>query len=520
MVRLTIALLLLTGLALAKPDYHILKTEGNQALKSQDYSLAIKKFERLVREYPDQADAHNLLGYACYLNDRTDRALYEFRQALQLERHNRAAQHNLLLAVGKRATERARQMEYTEALYLLDQIISDYAWHPQLAAVYYYRGQVLFFRGDPEGGLESWREAARRSPASATAKFLEAVRLHEKGRVQEAGFAFQAALEKVPKEPVFRNYYGLLLEDLDKHELALAQYRKAVEEKSPPYIDLYLNEARVLRRLGKLELALEALVRARDVRPDYASVHAALWAVLRALGQESAARQELALALARDPRPLVGFFGPAGRTAYLSGQPLGPVPAAAFASPASVVVGIGQERSEVELSVDQVTLVEADQAGLKLANEPRQENVDGRRPAPPFVLKDRTNKRWRLSNYLYDKPIVLMFWSVASESASTDLDSFSGALARSNGKVVGAALHVEPELARTALRLLLSKPKNFAQLWDDGSVRGDYGLADGPLPAFVLIDHDGYLRWSGSGLEALKEVEGLWEHSDPSQGPE
>ncbi|MCA9796120.1 MAG: tetratricopeptide repeat protein, partial [Candidatus Eremiobacteraeota bacterium] len=343
---------------LAKPSYASLKQAGDKALAAKDYKAAIAGFERLAREYPDSSEAHNLLGFACFQSDRTERALYEFREALRYNRNNGEAQHNLILAAGKRATERTEKLEFTEALHMLDEIISNYYWHPQLGAIYYYRGQVLFFRGDEEGGLKAWREAARRTPGSAVGRFLEALDAQKKGQSQAAGVAFQDALKKVPNEPVFRNYYGLLLEELDKDELALAQYRKALSDGSTPYVDLYLNESRVLRRLDKLDLAAEALVAARNARPDYASIHAALWAVNRALGRHNEADEELALALSRDQRALVGVFGKAGENAFCNGEALGPVPTAAFAKAGKARIEVGLQRLNTELVADMVTVVE------------------------------------------------------------------------------------------------------------------------------------------------------------------
>ncbi|MGE0490005.1 MAG: tetratricopeptide repeat protein [Vulcanimicrobiota bacterium] len=508
--RLLFILWLATVPALAKPSYASLKQAGDKALAAKDYKAAIAGFERLAREYPDSSEAHNLLGFACFQSDRTERALYEFREALRYNRNNGEAQHNLILAAGKRATERTAKLEFTEALHMLDEIISNYYWHPQLGAIYYYRGKVLFFRGDEKGGMQAWREAARRTPGSAVGRFLEAFDEQKRGQSQAAGVAYQEALKKVPDEPIFRNYYGLLLEELDKDELALAQYRKALSGGSSPYVDLYLNESRVLRRLGNLDLAVEALVAARNARPDYASIHASLWAAYRALGRSQEAEEELALALSKDPRALIGTFGQPGDNAFCNGEALGPVPAAAFVKAGKVRVEVGLARLETELDADEVTIIENVGGQLTASRQARVGQADGRQPAPGFVLKDRNNKIFRLSTLLYDQPILLMFWSASDSQASSELDEFSGMLTRL-GEVSGVAIHVEPEQARAAYRLLLSKPKNFRQLWGEPKIQTLYGIEDQPLPVLVLIDKDGYVAGQTTGPEAILEMEAMFQ---------
>lgn len=511
-MRLVLLLLVsLTTVAWAAPSYSSLKRAGDQALAAKNYDEAILAFERLVRDYPG-SDSHNALGFALYQAGRTDRALYQFREALRYNRGDAEALHNFILAVGKKATESTRRLEYTEALNLLDEVISNYSWHPELAVVYYYRGQVLFFRGDDEGGMRSFEQAARRSPSSGTARFLEAVDAERAGRLQEAGTLYQQALGKVPAEPVFRNYYGRLLERLNKQPLALAQFEKALGDNPPPYVDLYLGQSRIYRRLGEYEKAAEALRKARDIRPDYASLHLLLWAVYRQQGFTDAAREELGLAVARDPRPAVAVFAAApGAEGSLDGQPIGPAPTAAFAPAGNHRVSVKAEGKTVtqplQLTDGNLALVNFDGTNLAVTTDARPEAVGGRKPAPDLVLKDRTNQRWRLAQFLHQSPVVIVFWSAAESDAAAQLDHLSALRTRLQGKVQTAAVHVDPDRSRDAHRLLLARPADFAQLWGDRQIAPTFGLDGSALPGVVLVDTDGYLGFVGSGPQALGQLE-------------
>ena len=502
-MRICLILLMLTGLVWAKPSYRQLSNEGNKALKEKNYTLAIARFERLVREYPKDADAHNMLGFALFQQGRTTRALYEFRQALARRRYHSEAQHNFLLAVGKRSTELAREKKYAEALQLTDEIISSYSWHPQLAALYYYRGKVLFYRGDEKAALKSWKEASRRSPQSATTLFLEGYEAWQQGKNQKAGELLQQAMKKLPDDPIFRNYYGRLLEDLGKNKLALAQYKKILDGDHPPYLDLLVNASRIHRRQGDLEAATDALQQARQIRPDFASIHAYLAAVHAVRGEQAKFEEEIGLARARDSRPLLLFLDEPGKLAFVDGKEIGPAPTAAFVKPGKHRLEAGLARGEVIVAADQVAKVLVAEKTLSL--ESLGVASSSKSPAPPFVLKDRTNKRWRLSDHLYKKPVLLLFWTIGDQNSATYLDRMIGFRDRQGDNLAAAAIHVHPKEARKALKLYLSKPRTIGHLWGDGSVMKEYGGTEAPFA--VLIDQEGFIADSGPAFEVFNRFQ-------------
>lgn len=512
MKRIVVLILLLTVPAAATPSYQALKRAGDRALAHKQYEKAIRTFEVLVRDYSGSAAAHNALGFACYQAGRIDRALYQFRQALRLDRSNAEAQHNFILAVGTKATDLTRHLQFNEALKLLDEVIADYSWHPELAIVYYYKGLVLFYRGDQAAALKAWRQAARRDPRSATAGFLKALAAERAGHPKAAGRMYQRAIQRVPHEPVFRNYYGRMLERLGKSQRALSQYLKAATvPQPPPYVDLYLGQAQVYRRLGDYDKAARALRKARDIRPDYASVHLLLWADYLQGGFADAARDELGLAVAADRRPGIAVFSnTAGATVDLDGRDLGATPTAAFTRPGKHQVTLRSAGKVFNRSVDlasgELLSLRFDGQTMSLSRQKRPTTVGGRKPAPNIVLKDRSNRRWRLARYLHHSPVVLLFWSASSPGAAQQLAQLSALGSQFQGKVETAAIHVDPRLQRKALRLLLASPANFAQLWGNRHLLGRFGLDSSALPGVVLVGTGGYIDFARSGPEALHQV--------------
>ncbi|MEW6283164.1 MAG: tetratricopeptide repeat protein, partial [Candidatus Eremiobacterota bacterium] len=303
MLRRVLTVLLALGLCAstaAAPDWSKEKKAGDEALKRKDYVTAIRIFEGLVRAYPEKVEGFNALGFAYFMAGDQERAVYSFRQALALNPGHPAAQHNLILAVTEMAYQQCRNLEFTEAVSMLRNILSTYPNHPEAAHVYFLLGKVEFYRGDEARALANWREVARRVPNSATARFLSGYDLESKGDLTAAAERYQGAVKKLPDEPVFRNYFGMCLARRGKLDQGLAQLRAGLKEDPElPYIDLRMNCVSLLLLAGQQAEAAEQLKQALVRRPDYGSLY--LWQHALATDPELA-RRSLALAVARDDR--------------------------------------------------------------------------------------------------------------------------------------------------------------------------------------------------------------------------
>ena len=68
---------------------------GIEAIQRLDWPSAITHLTQVVRNEPDNADAHNALGFAFRRSNRMDSALRHFREALRLDPKHRSAHENL-----------------------------------------------------------------------------------------------------------------------------------------------------------------------------------------------------------------------------------------------------------------------------------------------------------------------------------------------------------------------------------------------------------------------------------------
>jgi Flp pilus assembly protein TadD len=505
--RLTIAALLITC-AFADPSFEEVRRLGDQALARKDYATAIREFERLVYLYGERADAYNALGYACYLDKRYEKAILQFKQALHFDRYHPAAQNNLMLAVGKRASEQTLELEFSEAINLLATTQSQYPNHPQALVLHYSQGQLEFFRGNEAAGLKAWETVARRAPSSGTARFVQAHNLYAHGKPKQALPVMQAALAKLPKEPVVRNYLALILSDLGKHKEAIAQLNKA-QQSNPPYIDLSLNLAKILLKTGDLEGATAQVIKARDLRPDYASVHLWLAALQRHSGDAEGSRKELGLALTEQGPPALLVTGEVGQSVWLDSDYLGVSPVGAFAKPGKhklKVTSKGQPAgvSEVSLAADQVAF--ATLPGAQVETESVTQAVPALRAARNFALRDQSNHYWRSFQHFHSRPVVLLFWKVGDSSNESTLNALSDLGSKFGTKIGCAVIHTDTEKKNQAISQMMSLPATYARLFDDGSVTKHYGLTVDQLPAVLVVDLDGYIASQGQGPEGVAKA--------------
>lgn len=502
-----VAALCVTALA-APPSYEQVRKVADKALAQKDFGTAIREFERLIYLYPGRPDAHNALGYACYLDSRYEKAILEFKKALNLNPNLAPAQNNLMLAVGKRASEQAKDLEFSEAISLLTATENVYPNHPQAIVLRFSQGQLQFFRGNEEAGLKVWQSIANRVPTSGTARFIEAHKLYRQGNTKGAVVAMKAALDKLPNDPVVRNYMALILSDLGKNQEALAHLQKA-EQPNPPYIDLFLNHTAILLKMGKLDEALAMAVKARDLRPDYASVHLRLAALYRQMGDEQNSKLALGRALSEQPQPVVFITGEVGKSVWVDQDYAGISPLGVFVNPGKHRVktmskGSAPVLQEFEVSLEQAALATLPTLTIETVDFPTV--TPTLKAAPNFALRDQSNRFWRSFQHFHQRPVVLLFWNVDSDGNDETLRALSELGSRHGDKIACAVIHVGTEKKNAAIGQMMSLPATYARLFDEGTVSKRYALEPSKLPNVVVVDLNGYVASQGQGTAGIEQA--------------
>ena len=103
----------------------------------------------------------------------------------------------------------------------------------------------------------------------------KAFKFHSQGNIPEAAKYYQYFINQGFKHPrVFLNY-GIILKNLGKIQEAEIYILKAVEIK-PDFAEAYLNLANISKNLGKLREAEISLRKAIKIKPDLAEAHSNL----------------------------------------------------------------------------------------------------------------------------------------------------------------------------------------------------------------------------------------------------
>jgi tetratricopeptide (TPR) repeat protein len=130
---------------------------------------------------------------------------------------------------------------------------------------------------DAEGQLRLDFETDESQQLALTTKtadewFCEALEHEDAGRLKDACYAYQSAVELDPCDPVLRFNLGNVMYQLDRKSEAAELYAQATE-RDPLYAESWNNLGSVLAELGKYDEGATSLRRAVGLIPSYADAH-------------------------------------------------------------------------------------------------------------------------------------------------------------------------------------------------------------------------------------------------------
>lgn len=318
-----------------------LAAQAQQALDRKDYESAIPLLQQIITQKPDEALPHFELGYAYSELKHNDDAATAYRRAIELDPKLVAAQINLGLVLLD-SDPAAALASFRHAADLT----------PTEGRPHYFEGRALERSGKLPEAVEEYRSAAAMTPKNAdfeialasallnAGKFSEAEKqfratmalepdaappklglaesLLREQKLQDAADAYAAYLAQVPGDREARFNHAAVLENLDRHDDALAELDRADQGADPTPQSLKLRGS-IFMQQKKWPEADAALGKAVAALPNDAESHAWLGRAKMELRQYAPAEQELRRALELDPlnigplRDLVGVV-------YLSGN--------------------------------------------------------------------------------------------------------------------------------------------------------------------------------------------------------
>lgn len=305
------------------PDPQQLFREASEAQQRGEATLAVRKYQELLRLYPDMTAAHANFGVLLVSLGRFDEAIEQDRAALAQAPGNPALRLNLALAYYKKgdfasATEQLSPLHENEpdnvrlatllgncyvhlgrdaeAISLLEPLEKANSDNLDLE---WALGSALIRVGRTQEGVERVEKVAERGH-SAEAYMLAAQSRLKRGDLDPARRNYDAAMRLDPNLPGLYTLGGMIMDYTGDRKGAMTAYQMGLKA-NPNDFEARLRLGALLYDQRQLDAATEQLHRALDLDPTSRFARYELARVERAQGQEEAAAKDLEEVVRAEP---------------------------------------------------------------------------------------------------------------------------------------------------------------------------------------------------------------------------
>ena len=263
------------------------------ARRNEDYRSALSIWSDTVAKRPDNALAHNNLGYnGLYLQGRVQEAIAQYEEALRLKPDSANAHNNLGLALMNlpgRLNDAIAQCEMSVRL------------EPANTRSHLNLGLALARAGRGTEAIAEYETALRLDPGFAEAAFYLGVALVDAHRVDAGIASYEWALKIRPDYDVAQNNLGVALCNAGRVSEALPHYQQAIRI-NPLYFEAHYNLGFAFSILGRKPEAASAFEEAVKLAPTNAEARNTLGNALFACGQIDKAVDQFTAVIRLDPR--------------------------------------------------------------------------------------------------------------------------------------------------------------------------------------------------------------------------
>lgn len=261
------------------------------ALDAEDYRLARRQADALLRIDPDRADHQFLAGLVESRAGNLDAARRHYQRSNALSKGgNPEAFFNLGLLEREAGHEAEAIMAYEQAI----------ALRKNYRAAYNNLGLVHMDRRDYERAEASFREAIGIDAGYAAAWTNLAKCLSAEQHLEDAISAYRRALELSPNSRSSVVGLAIALRKAGRAQQAVLLYEELLHKDSR-YVTGWYNLGVALDSVGRKEAARDAYERALSLDPHHLKALKNLGLLEKALGQRERARAHMTDALDRDP---------------------------------------------------------------------------------------------------------------------------------------------------------------------------------------------------------------------------
>ncbi len=214
-------------------------------------------FGHAVAVTSDNWLAHNNLGLALFDRGRTEEAIAQYREALRIAPHYKAALGNMALALATAGDDKGAIETYARAL----------AVDPGDPVTHFQLARALARTGRADEALAQYTEALRLRPAYPEAHDNLANLLADRGRAEEAIGHYEESLRLQPDNAVARYNLGNVLLGSGRIDEAVKQLSEATRLR-PDFAEARNSLGVAFLRQGRTAEAVAQLTEAVRLRPD------------------------------------------------------------------------------------------------------------------------------------------------------------------------------------------------------------------------------------------------------------
>src|SRR5271169_2067537 len=275
---------------------------GEVLRRREEWVMAIRVWEAVVRYEPDFPEAHTKLSFALYQAGQEEESLREAKAALQENADNAEAHKNAGLALESARKFDAAEQEFREALRL----------KPDYENVRFDLGILFYSKNDIEGAIAEYKKALALNPRDADAHGNLGLAYANKKEYDSAVRELFEAKKLDPKDLEVRRNLGSVLISANLIAQAITELRE-LEAMAPEAAVCHLCLASALTRISDFESAKKEYKIAVRLEPENPRGHEGLGIVYQNQQTFPAALKEYAEEARLDPDAADGHW----RAGYL-----------------------------------------------------------------------------------------------------------------------------------------------------------------------------------------------------------
>lgn len=261
------------------------------------FEMEVQRCREQVRNYPNEAFAHDNLSLALFHAKHKDEALQEVQTALKLDPDSIEAHTNLGMLLGDKQQNDAAVEQFKQALRL----------DSENGAVHNNLGVVYFGRQQWKQAEYEFRKALEGDHKDAYAHYNLAATMLQEGRLAESIKECGKTLAYDPNFVAANGTRGLVEDKLGQTALGFADLKRAVEGAGDP-AEALQNLADPLRQFAERRVAARQFQDLLRLYPETAGGEEALGRLLLAAGQDEAAAGEFRRAVQLDHSRVSSHF--------------------------------------------------------------------------------------------------------------------------------------------------------------------------------------------------------------------